>query len=236
MLRRWGPSGERADPDGGPGGGDRPGRRLPPVRVHPGDRAGPGRARRQRPRRGVRRGRRASGGGQRIPPPAGTGRAPAGQDRAGHHAGHHPEAVGVLRHRRQRASRQYESGLVRQVAPDPGIGGRRDLRGLPARAYRSGRPAVRVPVHQLHQLRAQVHHRPGRALRPADDDHGGVRDVRAVRRRIPRPRRPSLPRPADLLPGLRAPAGAAGPGRKRPGGRAAGGGRRTAQRRAGSWP
>ena len=74
---------------------------------------------------------------------------------------------------------------VRRSAPDPGLGGHRDLRRLPARAGRPGRPAVRVPVHQLHQLRAQVHHRPGRALRPAADDHGGVRDVRAVRRRIP---------------------------------------------------
>ena len=73
----------------------------------------------------------------------------------------------------------------------------------------SGRPAVRVPVHQLHQLRAQVHHRAGRALRPAADHDGGVRDVRAVRRGIPRPRRPPLPRAADLLPGLRAPARAA---------------------------
>ena len=47
-----------------------------------------------------------------------------------------------------------------RAAPDPGGGGHRDLRGLPARAFRPGRPAVRVPVHQLHQLRTPVHHRP----------------------------------------------------------------------------
>ena len=39
-----------------------------------------------------------------------------------------------------------------RAAPDPGVGGQRHLRGLPARALRSGRQAVRVPVQQLHQL------------------------------------------------------------------------------------
>ena len=184
VLRRWWPWDDGADPDSGPGGGGRPGSRLPSVRVHPGDRAGPGRAGRQRPRRGVRRGRGPGRGGQRIPPPAGTGRAPAGQDRAGHHEDHPPQAVGVLRHRRQRARDARGPGRVR-AAPDPGIGGHRDVRRLPARACRSGRPAIRLPVHQLHQLRAAVHHRPGCALRPAADDHGGVRDVRTVRGRIP---------------------------------------------------
>ena len=41
------------------------------------------------------------------------------------------------------------------------------------------RPPLPLPVHQLHQLRAAVHDRPRRSLRPAADDDGGVRDVRA---------------------------------------------------------
>src|SRR6266704_3552895 len=58
-MRRWGggTSGDPACSDGDPGEGGRPGGRLPPVRVHPGDRPGPDRARRQRPGRGVRQGR-----------------------------------------------------------------------------------------------------------------------------------------------------------------------------------
>ena len=53
----WRASGDSAGPPGGPGRGGRPGGGLPPVRVHPGDRPGPDRAGRQRPRRGVRRDR-----------------------------------------------------------------------------------------------------------------------------------------------------------------------------------
>ena len=53
----------------------------------------------------------------------------------------------------RRIRRAGGSRRIRRAAPDPGIAGHRDLRRLPARARRSGRPAVRVPVHQLHQLR-----------------------------------------------------------------------------------
>ena len=80
-----------------------------------------------------------------------------------------PPAARPLRHRAERPARP---------APGAGLGGHRDLRGLPARAGRPGRPPVRLPVHQLHQLRAAVHHRPRRALRPAADHDGGLRDVR----------------------------------------------------------
>ena len=50
--------------------------------------------------------------------------------------------------------------------------GHRDLRGLPARAARPGRPPLPLPVHQLHELRAAVHDRHRRALRPRGDDDG----------------------------------------------------------------
>ena len=40
----------------------------------------------------------------------------------------------------------------------------RDLRRLPGRAARPRRPALRLPVHQLHELRPAVHDRPRRAL------------------------------------------------------------------------
>ena len=61
----------------------------------------------------------------------------------------------------------------------------------------------RLPVHQLHQLRAAVHDRAGRPLRPAAHDDERLRDVRRVRGRVPRPGRPPVPRPARLLSGVR---------------------------------
>ena len=57
-----------------------------------------------------------------------------------------------------------------------------------------GGPAVRLPVHQLHQLRAPVHHRHRRALRPAADHHGAVRHVRGMRGGVPRSGGPQVPR------------------------------------------
>ena len=99
--------------------------------------------------------------------------------------------------------------------PGAGLGRQRDLRRLPGRAGRPGRPAVRLPVHQLHQLRATVHHRHRRALRPAADHHGAVHHVRGVRGGVPRPGEPQVPRPAGLLPGLRAAAAAARPAAQR---------------------
>ena len=52
---------------------------------------------------------------------------------------------------------------------------RRDLRRLPRRALRSGGSPVPLPVHQLHELRAALHDRPRRSVRPAADDDGGLR-------------------------------------------------------------
>ncbi len=98
------------------------------------------------------------------------GRAAARQGRAGHRRQDGANRGGGLRDRGQRAGR---------AAPDADRRRHRDLRGLPARASRPGRPAVRLPVHQLHQLRPEVHDRQGRPLRPPADHHGRVPHVRA---------------------------------------------------------
>ena len=90
--------------------------------------------------------------------------------------------------------------------PHPRRPGRGDLRRLPARAGRPGRPPVPAPVHHLHQLRAAVHdhHRP--ALRPAGHHDGRLPDVR---RRAPR----STPtRPTGASTPSRSPARTAGRG------------------------
>ena len=75
---------------------------------------------------------------------------------------------------------------------------------MPGRGVRPRRPPPPLPVRQLHQLRPAVHDRAGGALRPAADDDGRVRDVRALPGRVRRPARPPLPRPAERLPRLRA--------------------------------
>ena len=46
-----------------------------------------------------------------------------------------------------------------------------------ARAVRSRRPPLPLPVHQLHQLRPALHDRARGPLRPAADDDGRLRDV-----------------------------------------------------------
>ena len=102
--------------------------------------------------------------------------------------------------------------------------------GLPGRALRPGRPALPLPVRQLHELRAALHDRARRPLRPAADDDGRLRDVRRLPARVRRPARPALPRPAERLPGLRA-AGAAVARRPPRGGGRRRGGRGAAARR-----
>ena len=103
------------------------------------------------------------------------------------------------------------------ASPGGGAGGagqprQRHLRGLPARAVRSRRPPLPLSVHQLHQLRAAVHDRARRPLRPPADLDGRLRHVRGVPGRVRRSGRPALPRPAQRLPGVRAVGGAAQPG------------------------
>ena len=109
--------------------------------------------------------------------------------------GHPPARGGRVRDRAQRA------GCVRRRAR---LARRGDVRGVPARAVRSGRPAPSLSVHQLHGLRPALHDRARRPVRPAADHDGRLRDVRALRGRVPRPGRPPLPRPAERVPGLRA--------------------------------
>ncbi len=52
-----------------------------------------------------------------------------------------------------------EPAAFQPISPDVSI-----CRGLPARAVRPARPALPLPVHQLHQLRAALHHHPGYPL------------------------------------------------------------------------
>ena len=80
----------------------------------------------------------------------------------------------------------------------------RDVRGLPRRARRPGRPPLPLSVSELHELRAALHDRARDPLRPADDDDGRLRHVRRLPGRVRGPARPPLPRPAQRLPGLRA--------------------------------
>ncbi len=81
---------------------------------------------------------------------------------------------------------------------------RRHLRRLPVGALRPGRPALPLPVPELHPVRPPLHDRAGRALRPRLDDDGRLRDVRRLPARVRGPGRPPLPRGADRLPRLRA--------------------------------
>ena len=93
---------------------------------------------------------------------------------------------------------------------------RGDLRGVPARALRPGRPPLPLPVHQLHGLRPALHDRPRRAVRPAADHDGRLHDVRPLRGRVPRPHQPPLPRPTQRLPDLRTAARPSARGGRRP--------------------
>ena len=72
-----------------------------------------------------------------------------------------------------------------------------------ARALRPGRPPLPLRVHQLHALRPALHDHAAAALRPRDDQHGGVRAMPGVPRRVRVAARPPLPRRAERLPGLR---------------------------------
>ena len=77
--------------------------------------------------------------------------------------------------------------------------GQRRLRRLPRRAVRSRRPSLSLRLHQLHALRSALHDHAVAALRPRDDQHGGVHAVPRVPRRIRAPRAPALPRRAQRV-------------------------------------
>ena len=151
-------AGARAPARPGAGARHRPGGRLPPVRLPARRRAGAraascsttptaccSRSRATAPRstsssRGWRPRRRRwrcrAGRGRRAATPAAS------------------DGFAIRREPARRGRRR--AGHARQ----------RDLRGLPARAVRPGRPPLPLPVHQLHQLRPAVHDRPRDPVRP----------------------------------------------------------------------
>ena len=118
----------------------------------------------------------------------------ASVERLGRRSGRPPAGVAS---RSARAER-------RRAGDAPVSAGQRHLRRLPGRAVRPGRPPLPLPVHQLHQLRAALHDRARRPLRPAAHHDGRLRDVRSLPGRVRRPGRPPLPRAAERLPGVRA--------------------------------
>ena len=193
-----------------PGGGRGPGGGVPPLRPRAGLRPRARRAGRQRRRWRLHRGRGRSGrrwtassrrsGGRRPPARRHRPRRDRGADARGGRG---------LRDRPQRPG---------WGAPDPDLPRHRHLRRVPRRALRSRRPALPLSVHQLHQLRAALHHHPRRPLRPADHHHGRLRDVRRLRARVHGPRGPPLPCPAGVLSRLRSVAApsSTGTGRRSP--------------------
>ena len=82
--------------------------------------------------------------------------------------------------------------------------GRRHLRGVRARAVRPGRPALPLPVRELHPVRPALHDRPLGPLRPAEHDDGRLPALRGLPPRVRGPARPALPCRAELLCRLRA--------------------------------
>ena len=135
-----------------PGARSRAGRRVPPLRPPARARARAQRVRPQRRRRRRDRGRgpadrarRVRGGARRRRAPGSPAcdRSPPSRSRR---CG---EAAFAIRRERSAARRR---GCV-----DPA--GRRDLRRLPARALRPGRPPLPLPVPQLHAVRPALHDR-----------------------------------------------------------------------------
>ena len=162
--------------------GDGAGRRLPPLRLPAGGRARARRLRAATTRAACcSRSRATPTAVERFLGAAARRGAAAGRGRA--RVGRGPDAD-----RRARLRDRREPARRRAGAPVSARHG--DLRRLPARAARSGRPPLPLPVHQLHQLRPAVHDRPRRPVRPAADDDGRVRDVR-------RAARPSTTTPRD---------------------------------------
>ena len=82
-------------------------------------------------------------------------------------------AAGAGAYRGDQRGRAAVRGMQRvrdQAQPGPGgsehlhSAGHRHLRGLCRGYYHAGQPALSVPIHQLHQLRAALHHHSRRAL------------------------------------------------------------------------
>ena len=160
------------------------------------------------------RGRAARGGGR----PAARGRAscarltdeapPLAVDRADRREALEP-------HGRARDSR---SSRASAAARSPTRRSRPTRRPAPTAWPSCSIPADRrypLPVHQLHELRAAVHDRPRRPLRPAADDDGAVRDVRRLPAEYEDPADRRFHAAAQRLPGLRTGADGARPLRPR---------------------
>ncbi len=141
------------------------GGRVPPVRASARDEARTDRYRAER------RGRRGDRGTGRASVARGVrGRARRGG--SGARSRRRDRGRPPPRCDRTRASDRRERRRARRRAdPDPARRG--DLRRLPARALRPCRQALPLPVRQLHAVRAAVHDRHLRALRPSADDDGG---------------------------------------------------------------
>ena len=142
------------------GGGHRAGRGLPALRLPPGAASWGWRATCSTTSAGCWWRWRAPRRRSSVPGAAARRGAAAGVGGAGRRprASRRPAAAGfeiVASERRGRA--RLALGLAR----------RGHLRRLPARAVRPRRPPLPLPVHQLHQLRAALHDRARRALRPA---------------------------------------------------------------------
>ena len=188
-----------------PGRRGRAGRRLPAVRLRARTASRPRRLRAQRRRRASSsrpKGRRRRS--TRSPPRCSAEAPPLARVDA---VAAEPLAAG----RRTGVHDRGEHAAGRTRA-DPAR--HRDVRRLPARALRSGRPPLPLPVHQLHAVRAALHDRALGSLRPAEHDDGRLPALRRLPPRVRGPGRPALPRRAGLLPRLRTAAVAAARARR----------------------
>ena len=140
-----------------------PGRGLPPLHLQAGRGRRPFRQRGQYLGRGAHRGAGAPGTGGCLCRASAPGAAAPGP---AHPAGNHGAAP---RGRRDGVRHRGQPRPCRpQRAGQPRCG---HLRGLPARHAHARRSALRLCLHQLHQLRAALHHHPVHPLRPRHHQH-----------------------------------------------------------------
>ena len=95
--------------------------------------------------------------------------------------------------------RRHLGAPTTRIAPDPG-----GVRRLPARAARSRRPPLPLPLHQLHRLRAALLDRPLRCRTTVRRRRWRAWEMcAACASEYRRPDGPAVPRAARRLPGLR---------------------------------
>ena len=107
--------------------------------------------------------------------------------------------------RRAAASRSWQQhASARAGAARAGLARRRALRGVPARrCCDPARPPPPLPVHQLHRLRAALHDRARRPVRPPARRRWRRSRCAPTACASTRTRRPPLSRAAERLPGVR---------------------------------